>query len=143
MFISCFASLDIPRTTHHALIIIPLFITQTPTCFGTYVPSSGSVLYPCELLESPKWLCHQDVPCTVNVGLHRMYAASVRRKPALFPRSSSGLSMQLTAYLRLMLKLRTSGATLPVLLTPAWDVQHSYFDLPPSPPFEIRSENGF
>jgi hypothetical protein len=31
---------------HYALIIIPLFITQTPTCFGTYVPSSGSVLYP-------------------------------------------------------------------------------------------------
>jgi hypothetical protein len=46
----------------YALIIIPLFITQAPTCFGTYVPSSGSVLYPCELLESPKWLCHWDVP---------------------------------------------------------------------------------
>jgi hypothetical protein len=38
---------------HYALIIIPLFITQAPTCFGPYVPSSGSVLYPCELLESP------------------------------------------------------------------------------------------
>jgi hypothetical protein len=37
---------------HYALIIIPLFITQAPTCFNTYVPSSGSVLYPCELLES-------------------------------------------------------------------------------------------
>jgi hypothetical protein len=37
---------------HHALIIIPLFITQAPTCFGTYVPSSGSVLHPCELLSS-------------------------------------------------------------------------------------------
>jgi hypothetical protein len=36
---------------HNALIIIPLFITQTPTCFDTYVPSSGSVLYPCELLK--------------------------------------------------------------------------------------------
>jgi hypothetical protein len=47
---------------HYALIIIPLFITQAPTCFGTYVPSSGSVLYPCELLESPKWMCHRDVP---------------------------------------------------------------------------------
>jgi hypothetical protein len=25
---------------HYALIISPLFITQAPTCFGTYVPSS-------------------------------------------------------------------------------------------------------
>jgi hypothetical protein len=41
---------------HYALIIIPLFITQAPTRFGTYVPYSGSVLYPCELLESLKWL---------------------------------------------------------------------------------------
>jgi hypothetical protein len=47
---------------YYALIIIPLFITQAPTCFGTYVPASGSILYPCELLESPKWLCHRDVP---------------------------------------------------------------------------------
>jgi hypothetical protein len=36
---------------HCALIIIPLFITQTPTCFGTYVPFSGSVLYPRESLK--------------------------------------------------------------------------------------------
>jgi hypothetical protein len=77
-------------------IIIPLFITQARTCFDTYVSSSGSVLYPCELLkvrnyysfiyysgsymfrhlcvifrerplslwvtESPKLLCHRDVP---------------------------------------------------------------------------------
>jgi hypothetical protein len=28
---------------HYALIIIPLYITQAPTCFDTYVPSSGSV----------------------------------------------------------------------------------------------------
>jgi hypothetical protein len=35
---------------HYALIITPLFITQAPACFGTYVPSSGSVLYPYELL---------------------------------------------------------------------------------------------
>jgi hypothetical protein len=27
---------------HYALIVIPLFITQASTCFGTYVPSSGS-----------------------------------------------------------------------------------------------------
>jgi hypothetical protein len=31
---------------HYALIIIPLFITLAPTCFGTCVPSSESVLYP-------------------------------------------------------------------------------------------------
>jgi hypothetical protein len=36
---------------HYALIIIPLFITQIPACFDTYVSSSGSVLYPCELLK--------------------------------------------------------------------------------------------
>jgi hypothetical protein len=36
---------------HKALIIIPLFITQAPTCFGTYVPSSGSFLYTSGLLE--------------------------------------------------------------------------------------------
>jgi hypothetical protein len=47
---------------HYVLIIIPLFITQPPTCFGTYVPSSGSVLYTCELLENSKWLCHRDGP---------------------------------------------------------------------------------
>jgi hypothetical protein len=47
---------------HYALIIIHLFITQASTCFGTYMPSSGSVLYACKLLESPKLLCHRDVP---------------------------------------------------------------------------------
>jgi hypothetical protein len=36
---------------HYALIIITLFITQAPTCFDTYVSSSGIVLYPCELLK--------------------------------------------------------------------------------------------
>jgi hypothetical protein len=35
---------------HYALIIIPLFITLASTCFGTYVPSSRSVLYPDEIL---------------------------------------------------------------------------------------------
>jgi hypothetical protein len=56
---------------HYALIIIPLFTTQAPTCFGTYVPSSGSVVYTCELLESPKWLCHRAVPLLVAY-VHRM-----------------------------------------------------------------------
>jgi hypothetical protein len=36
---------------HYALITTPLFITQAPTCFGIHVPSSGSFLYPYELLE--------------------------------------------------------------------------------------------
>jgi hypothetical protein len=48
MFIPHIASLDI-TDQNYALITIPLFITQDPTCFGTYVPSSGSVLYPYEL----------------------------------------------------------------------------------------------
>jgi hypothetical protein len=39
---------------HYALIIIPLFIIQVPTRFGIYVSSSGSVVYPCELLEGLK-----------------------------------------------------------------------------------------
>jgi hypothetical protein len=61
MSVPCSAWLGI-TDQHYALIIIPLFITQAPTCYGTHVPSSGSILYPCELLESPKWLCHRDVP---------------------------------------------------------------------------------
>jgi hypothetical protein len=36
---------------HYVLIITPLFDTQAPTCFGIHVPSSGSFLYPYELLE--------------------------------------------------------------------------------------------
>jgi hypothetical protein len=36
---------------HYALIIAPLFDTQAPTCFGIHVPSSGSFLCPCELLD--------------------------------------------------------------------------------------------
>jgi hypothetical protein len=50
------------KDQHYAMIIAPLFITQAPTRFGTYVPSSGGVLYACELLESLKWLCQRDVP---------------------------------------------------------------------------------
>jgi hypothetical protein len=38
---------------HYALsYITPLFDTQAPTCFGIYVPSSGSFVCPRELLES-------------------------------------------------------------------------------------------
>jgi hypothetical protein len=36
---------------HNALMIIPLFNTQAPTCFGIHVPSSGSLLFPYELLS--------------------------------------------------------------------------------------------
>jgi hypothetical protein len=68
MSVPCIAWLGI-IDQHSALIIIPLFITPATTGFGTYVPSSGSVLYPCELLESPKWLCHRDgYPWNANVG---------------------------------------------------------------------------
>jgi hypothetical protein len=35
----------------YALIITPLFITHAPTCYGIHMPSSGSVLYPYNLLE--------------------------------------------------------------------------------------------
>jgi hypothetical protein len=66
IFVLCIALLGI-MDQHYALVITSLFITQVPKCFGTYVPFLSSVLYPCELLEIPKWLCHRDVPCTVNV----------------------------------------------------------------------------
>jgi hypothetical protein len=46
---------------HFAVIITPLFSTPAPTCFGTYMPCSGSVLYPYELLERQKWLCCSHV----------------------------------------------------------------------------------
>jgi hypothetical protein len=50
---------------HFELIITPIFITQAATCFGIHMPSSGSVLYPYELLERQKWL---SLSWTVNVG---------------------------------------------------------------------------
>ena len=53
---------------------------------------------------------------------------SIQKEPALFLQSSSGLNVQLTTYLNLMLKLGISEAIPPVLLTPAWGAQHSYFD---------------
>jgi hypothetical protein len=39
--------------SHYALIITPLFDTQTPTCFGIHVTSSGRFLCPYELTEAP------------------------------------------------------------------------------------------
>jgi hypothetical protein len=57
---------------HCALITIPLLITQAPTCFNTYVPSSGRVLYPCELLKVWNCCVIGMYRCTVNVGVHRM-----------------------------------------------------------------------
>jgi hypothetical protein len=58
---------------HYALIIIPLFIiTQAPTCFDTYVSSSGNVFYSCELLKVRNCCVIRMYPCTVNVGVHRM-----------------------------------------------------------------------
>jgi hypothetical protein len=53
---------------HYALIIISLFITQASTCFGTYVPYSGSVLYPCEILKVRNGCVIGMYRCTVNVG---------------------------------------------------------------------------
>jgi hypothetical protein len=46
---------------HYALIITPLFITPAPTRFGTYMPSSGNVLYTYELVERQKWSCCNHV----------------------------------------------------------------------------------
>jgi hypothetical protein len=60
MFVPCIVLLCI-IDQHYALIITPLFITQAPTCFGINMPSSGSVLYPYELLERQKWLCCSHV----------------------------------------------------------------------------------
>jgi hypothetical protein len=57
---------------HYALFIIALFITQAPTCFETYVPSSGSVVYPCELVKVWNWCVIGMYPRTVNVCVHRM-----------------------------------------------------------------------
>jgi hypothetical protein len=65
-----------------SLIIIPLFITQVPTCFDTYVSSSGSVLYPCELLKVRNFCVIGTYPCTVNVGVHRMLWFGVLLCPA-------------------------------------------------------------
>jgi hypothetical protein len=42
MFVPCIAWLGITYQ-HYAPIVIPLFITQAPTYFDTYVPSSGIV----------------------------------------------------------------------------------------------------
>jgi hypothetical protein len=52
MFIPCIVWLSV-IDQHYALsYITPLFDTQAPTYFGIHVPSSGSFLYPRELLES-------------------------------------------------------------------------------------------
>jgi hypothetical protein len=55
---------------HYALIITSLFITQAPTCFDTYVPSSGSVLYPCELLKVRKCFMKPCACCIDMIGGH-------------------------------------------------------------------------
>jgi hypothetical protein len=60
MCVPCIVRLSI-TDQHYALIIIPLFVTKAPTCFGIHVPSSASFLYPYELLERQKWLCCSHV----------------------------------------------------------------------------------
>jgi hypothetical protein len=52
------------------MVNIPLFVTQAATCFDTYVPCSGSVLYPCELLKARNGCVIGLYRCTVNVGVH-------------------------------------------------------------------------
>jgi hypothetical protein len=51
---------------HYALNVTSLFITQAPTCFGTYMPFSGSVLYPSELLVAVMY-CKLLVACVHRV----------------------------------------------------------------------------
>jgi hypothetical protein len=60
MFVLCIAWLGIQTDTMHRFLFL-LFITQAATCFGTYVPFSGSVLFPCELLKVRNG-CFRDVP---------------------------------------------------------------------------------
>jgi hypothetical protein len=50
MFVPCVVCLRI-IDQHYTLTITPLFDTLAPTCFGIYVPSSGSFSCPNELLE--------------------------------------------------------------------------------------------
>jgi hypothetical protein len=45
MFVQCIAGLCIKTHTVH-LVSVNIFVTNAaPTCFGTYVPSSGSVFF--------------------------------------------------------------------------------------------------
>jgi hypothetical protein len=50
--------------------------------FDTYVPSSGSVLYPCELLKFQNCCVIGMYPCSVNVGVHWMLWFHVLLCPA-------------------------------------------------------------
>jgi hypothetical protein len=51
MFVPCIARRSI-NNQHYALnYITSLFNVQAVTCFGSSLPSSGSFLDPCELLE--------------------------------------------------------------------------------------------
>jgi hypothetical protein len=76
--VPCIAWLGI-TDQHYALIIIPLFITQAPTCFDTYVSSSGSVYYPCELLKVRNCCVIRMYPCTVY--MHMRSAGLSNTKP--------------------------------------------------------------
>jgi hypothetical protein len=60
MSVPCIARRSI-NNQHNALnYITSLFNIQTPTCFGSSLPSSGRFLDPCELLEmqNKKVVCH-------------------------------------------------------------------------------------
>jgi hypothetical protein len=51
MFVPCIARRSINNQYYAMNYITSLFNVQAPTCFGSSLPSSGSFLDPCELLE--------------------------------------------------------------------------------------------
>jgi hypothetical protein len=51
MFVPCIARLSINNKHYTLDYITSLFNMQVPTSFGSNLPSSGSFLDPCELLE--------------------------------------------------------------------------------------------
>jgi hypothetical protein len=51
MFVPCIARRSINNQHYELNYITSLFNVQVPTCFGSSLPSSGSFLDPCELLE--------------------------------------------------------------------------------------------
>jgi hypothetical protein len=65
MFGLCIACLGI-IDRHYSPIITLLYITPVSTCFGTYMPSSGSILYPYVCAQLDK-VTHQ----TTTPGAHR------------------------------------------------------------------------
>jgi hypothetical protein len=64
MFDVCTVRISIRNNQHYALICTtPLFYILAPTCFGSSLPSSGSFLYPSELLEIQIERVVYDIMC--------------------------------------------------------------------------------